>query len=106
MEIFNCAEIELNIITAASNTLPQEELTEEEEMFLQLCSQGISLGLIIFGRKEKNKCWHPSPDGKSHHRPAQHCIGLETLITKEKDPKEEYFAPDSTAYKKYLGPCA
>lgn len=64
VEVFDREEFELDIVTAVSNALTQEELAEEGEMFLKRCGQGISLGMLIFGLKKKNKGWYPGLNGK------------------------------------------
>ncbi len=61
VEVFDRAEFELEIVTAVSNAMTQEELAEEGEMFMKRCGQGISLGVVIFGLKKRNKGWYPGP---------------------------------------------
>lgn len=57
VEVFDRAEFELDIVTAVSNALTQEELAEEGEMFLKRCGQGISLVMLNLGLKKNNKGW-------------------------------------------------
>ncbi len=63
VKVFDRAEFELDIVTAVSNAMTQEELAEEGEMFLKRCGQGISLGMLNFGLKKKMG-WYPGPDGR------------------------------------------
>ena len=58
MKVFDLADFDMDIVTAVSNELTQEEMAEEGEMFLKRCGQDISLGMLNFGLK-KIKGWSP-----------------------------------------------
>lgn len=47
VEVLECAEFELEIVTAVSKVLTQDELEEEGEMFLKRCNQGISRNAFL-----------------------------------------------------------
>ena len=54
-EVFDRAELEWDIVTAVSNALTQEKLAEEVEMLQMRCGQGISLLILNFGLKKKQR---------------------------------------------------
>ena len=64
VEVFDRAEFELDIVTAVSNAMTKEDLSEEGEMFLKRFGQGISLGILNFGLKKGNKCWYLGSNGR------------------------------------------
>ena len=61
VEVLERAEFELDIVTAASNTITQEKLSKGAEIFLQ----GLSPKTLIFGLKKRHNGLHPRLDSRN-----------------------------------------
>lgn len=63
-DVFNRAEFERDIVNTISLAMTSKELEEEGEMFRKRCDHGISVGLLSFGLKKKNRGWYINESGE------------------------------------------